>query len=91
MTRPLDRCQLVPGNAGFPLPERIKLFQEHGLDLVFRPPGLPKVFILNEKIYRIVFIDVENYSCCHGFTNSGFGDCVSFLVYAILNSGTAGS
>ncbi len=54
--------KLGPHSARTTLPERQKLLQNHGFDLVFIPLGPPKVFIHNEVMQKIVFIVDEDYS-----------------------------
>jgi hypothetical protein len=60
--RAFDFFQLSTFDTDITCPKRVELFNEHGFDLVLRPAGIPRVFIYNEMICQIAFIDNENYS-----------------------------
>ncbi len=70
----LDAITLTPASASMLFSPEVDIFSEwlgplqhgdllneHGFDLVFRPAGIPRVFIHNEMIRQIVFIVNENY------------------------------
>ena len=56
-----DFIQLRTFGTDITCPKGVELLNEHGFDLIFGPAGTPIVFIHNEIIRQIVFIDNENY------------------------------
>jgi hypothetical protein len=59
--RSLYLGKLRPNNTRVDMQEKLKLFQNHTLQLIFCPTRCPKVFIHTEIILQIVFIVNENY------------------------------
>lgn len=53
--------QLSPNNTGLQVPEELKLFEHHTLDLIFGPARCPRVVTHTEIIPQIVFSVNENY------------------------------